>query len=81
MSLYLYQQSKKPSGCTSSLTVVCYAEHGILPDEEIVVVNTHVHDDDDLGSFFGQTSSTKPQEERGFTGTALFSHGAIAGLQ
>ncbi|KAL3150109.1 hypothetical protein ABBQ38_013448 [Trebouxia sp. C0009 RCD-2024] len=54
------------------------AEHGILPDEEIVVVNTHIYDDDDLGSFFGQTSSSKPQEERGFTGTALSSHGATA---
>lgn len=61
----------------------CCAEHGILPDEEIVAVNTHVYDDDDLGSFFGQTSSTKPQEEKGFTGTALSSHGATAtvGLQ
>lgn len=59
---------------------VCYAEHAILPDEEVVVVNTHMHNDDDLESFFGQTSSTKPQEERGFTGTALSSHAATAGL-
>lgn len=43
-----------------------------------MVVNTHVFDDDDLGSFFDQTSSSKPQEERGFTGTALSSHGATA---
>ena len=52
-----------------------HADHGILPDEEIVVVNTQVHDDDDLESFFGLTS-TKPQQERGFTGTALTSQGA-----
>ena len=63
--------------CSCSIVFVCTAEQEILPDEEIVVVNTHVHDDDDLESFFGQTSSTKPQEERGFTGTALSSHAAI----
>lgn len=56
-----------------------YADHGILPDEEIVVVNTHIHDDEDLESFFSVASSSKVQQERGFTGTALSSHGLVAG--
>lgn len=62
------------------LNLDCHAEHAILPDEEIVVINTHVHDDDDLESFFGQASSIKRQEERGFVGTALSSHAANAGV-
>lgn len=51
---------------------VCCAETSILPDQELIVVNTHEHDDDDLGSFFGAASSTgRSQHESGFRGTAL----------
>ena len=56
------------------MTKDCCAETAILPDEEIVVVNTHEHDDDDLGSFFGTAGSARPQPERGFHGTALSDH-------
>lgn len=50
-------------------------DHSILPDEELVVINTHTHDDEDLESFFGVSSSNQhPQPEHGFTGTALSSH-------
>lgn len=50
------------------------ADHSILPDEEVIVVNTHEHDDDDLGSFFGASSTARTEPERGFTGTALSGH-------
>ncbi len=54
-------------------------DHSILPDEELVVINTHEHDDEDLESFFGVSSSNRqPQPERGFTGTALSSHAVPA---
>ena len=57
--------------CSGVMTVCC-AEMSILPDQELIVVNTHEHDDDDLGSFFGAASSTgRPQHESGFRGTAL----------
>ncbi len=32
-------------------------DQSILPDEELVVINTHEHDDEDLESFFGVSSS------------------------
>ncbi len=54
-------------------------DQSILPDEELVVINTHEHDDEDLESFFGVSSSNRqPQPERGFTGTALSSHAVPA---
>ena len=54
-------------------------DHSILPDEELVVINTHEHDDEDLESFFGASSSNgQPQPECGFTGTALSSHAVAA---
>ncbi len=56
-----------------------FVDHSILPDEELVVINTHEHDDEDLESFFGVSSSNgQPQPERGFTGTALSSHAVQA---
>ncbi|KAL0020878.1 hypothetical protein WJX77_005350 [Trebouxia sp. C0004] len=57
------------------------ADHSILPDEELVVINTHEHDDEDLESFFGVSCSNRQlQPERGFTGTALSSH-AVPAMQ
>ena len=59
------------------ITETYCADTLILPDEEIVVVNTHEHDDDDLGSFFGAPSSARLQPERGFHGTALSDHATV----
>jgi hypothetical protein len=59
--------------------IMGFVDHSILPDEELVVINTHEHDDEDLESFFGVSSSNgQPQPERGFTGTALSSHAVQA---
>lgn len=57
------------------------AEASILPDQEIIVVNTHEHDDEDLASFFGGSGTSRAPPESGFRGTALSDHSATLQAQ